>query len=129
VKGGLRSSAAVAAALLAWPVAATAGNLLARALLAGYREAEPTMNFSGPMLAGRLAVGVLASIACGMTARFVAGRPGPAPWVAGLAMLVVFVPTHITLWPRFPVAYHLFFLSSLVVVPPLAARGIGRHQP
>jgi hypothetical protein len=116
------------AGLLAWPVAAAAGNLLLRALLVGYREAEPT-TFSGPMMVGRLAVGVLASIACGLAARFVAGRPGLAPWIAGFALLAFFVPAHIMLWPRFPVAYHLFFLGSLVVVPPLAARWVGRSVP
>ena len=69
VKRGLRSIAAVMGGLLAWSGAATAGNLLLRALLVGYREAEPTTTFSGLMMVGRLALGVLASIACGLAAR------------------------------------------------------------
>jgi len=32
-------------------------------------------------------------------------------------LLAAFIPIHYYLWPRFPVWYHLTFLSSLVVVP------------
>jgi hypothetical protein len=122
----LRLAAAVAAGLLAWTLAATAANRLLRAMLAGYREAESAMTFSAPMLVARLAVGVIAGVACGWAARAVAGEDGPSAWWAGFVLLVAFVPVHISLWARFPVGYHLFFLASLVVVPPLTARGFRR---
>lgn len=118
----LRTGAAVVAGLIAWPVAASVGNLVLRQAFDGYRDAEPAMAFSITMLIGRLAVGLAASVASGVAARLVAGRPGPGPWIAGLMLFAAFVPVHLALWGRFPVAYHLFFLASLVAVPPLSAR-------
>lgn len=118
----LRTGAAVVAGLIAWPVAASVGNLALRLALDGYRDAEPAMAFSTTMLIGRLGVGLAASVASGGVAHLAAGRPGPGPWIVGLVLFAAFVPVHLTLWGRFPVAYHLFFLASLVAVPPLSAR-------
>lgn len=122
MKGRLRTVAAALAGVIAWPVVATVGNLLLRLVLDGYREAEPGMSFSSSMLVGRLAVGLVAAIATGVVARVAGGRSGPAPWAAGVVLLAAFLPLHIGLWSRFPVAYHLFFLASLVTMPPLGAR-------
>ena len=124
MKNRLRTVGATVTGVLAWAAAATAGNLVLRLFVDGYREADPGMAFSATMLVWRLAVSVVASIASGVTARLVAGSPGPAPWAAGLVLLTAFIPVHIALWPRFPVPYHLFFLASLAAVPPLAARTI-----
>jgi len=43
-------------------------------------------------------------------------------------LLAAFLPLHIGLRSRFPVAYHLFFLASLVAMPPLGARAITRIE-
>jgi hypothetical protein len=72
--------------------------------------------------------GRLRTIATGVVARVAAGRSGPAPWAAGIVPLAAFLPLHIGLWSRFPVAYHLFFLASLVAMPPLGARAITRIE-
>ena len=66
----------------------------------------------------------VAAIAAGVVARLAAGRSGPAPWAAGMVLLAAFLPLHIELWSRFPVAYHLFILASLVAAPPLGARAL-----
>jgi hypothetical protein len=128
MKGRLRTIAAAVAGVIAWPVVATVGNLVLRLVLDGYREAEPGMAFSASMMVGRLAVGLVAAIASGVVARVVAGRSGAAPWTAGIVLLAAFLPVHIGLWSRFPVAYHLFFLVSLVTMPPLGARAITRIE-
>ncbi len=126
MKDRLRTIAAAVAGVIAWPVVATLGNLVLRAVLDGYREAEPGMAFSSSMMAGRLAVGLVAAIASGVVARLVAGRSGAAAWAAGIVLLAAFLPVHIGLWSRFPVVYHLFFLASLVTMPPLGSRAISR---
>ncbi|GAC1670221.1 MAG: hypothetical protein NVS9B2_15940 [Steroidobacteraceae bacterium] len=100
------------------------GNLVLRLVLEGYHEAEPGMAFSSSMKVGRLAVGLVAAISTGVVARFAAGRSGPPPWAAGIVLLDAFLPLHIGLWSRFLVAYHLFFLASLVALPPLGASTI-----
>ena len=128
MKGRLRTVGAAIAGVIAWPVVATAGNLVLRLVLAGYRDAEPGMAFSASMMVGRLAVGLVAAFASGLVARVAAGKNGPAPWAAGIVLLAVFLPVHIALWSRFPAAYHLFFLSSLVAMPPLGAHAITRIE-
>jgi hypothetical protein len=129
MKGRLRTVAAAVAGVIAWPLVATVGNLVLRLVLDGYREAEPGMSFNSSMMVGRLAVGLVAAVATGVVARFAAGRNGPAPWAAGILLLAAFLPLHIGLWSRFPMAYHLFFLASLVAMPPLGARTINRIEP
>jgi hypothetical protein len=129
MRATLRPIAAAVAGVIAWPVVATVGNLLLRLVLNGYRDAEPEMAFSSSMMVGRLAVGLVAAIATGVVARSAAGKRGPAPWAAGIVLLAAFIPVHIGLWARFPMAYHLFFLTSLVAMPPLGARAISRIDP
>ena len=119
--GRLRTIAAAVAGVIAWPVVATVGNLVLRWVLDGYRDAEPGMAFTSAMLVGRLVVGLVAAIASGVVARVAAGRSGPAPWAAGIVLLAAFLPVHIGLWSRFPVAYHRIFLASLLSMPPLGA--------
>ncbi len=126
MKARLRTVAAAVAGVIAWPVVATVGNLVLRLVLDGYRDAEPGMEFTSAMMAGRLAVGLVAAVASGVVARVAAGRSGPAPWAAGIVLLVAFLPVHIGLWSRFPVPYHLLFLASLVAMPPLGAHTITR---
>lgn len=127
-KERLRAGAAVLAGLIAWTATATAGNLVLRVTIDGYRAAEPAMAFSVTMMIGRLALGVLASATSGGVARWAAGRSSIAPWGVAIVLITMFLPAHIALWSRFPLAYHLFFLASLVTVPPLAAAVIDRHH-
>ncbi len=124
MKNRLRTVGAIVAGVIAWAAAATAGKLVLRLFVDGYREAESGMAFNATMMVGRLAASLVASIASGVAARVVAGSPGLAPWVAGLVLLTAFIPLYVALWPRFPAPYHLFFLASLAAVPPLAARTI-----
>jgi hypothetical protein len=72
------------------------------------------MTFSLGMMAARLALGVLASLAAGAAARAVAPMSTAVSWVLGAVLLVAFIPAHIRLWAKFPVWYHLVFLGSLV---------------
>ena len=48
------------------------------------------------------------------------GRSGWTAVVTGALLLLIFIPEHISLWDKFPIWYHLTFLTSLV---PLAVVG------
>jgi hypothetical protein len=99
------------------------GSLLNRSLrfgLEGYAAAEPQMTFTLAMMAARLALGALASLAAGAVTRAVAPSSTRVLWVLGAVLLAAFIPVHVQLWTKFPVWYHLVFLGTLV---PLVALG------
>ena len=52
------------------------------------------------------------------------------PMVTGALLLVMFIPQHISLWDKFPIWYHLTFLTSLVPLAVVGGRtaGLGRRS-
>jgi hypothetical protein len=115
-----RTVLGVVGGLIAWGVVATVINFGLRLWLPGYVEAEPTLIFTLPMKIARLAMAAAACIAAGAVVRAIAPASKAAPWIAGLLLLVMFLPVHIKLWDKFPVWYHLTFLLTIV---PLFALG------
>ena len=69
-----------------------------------------------PMLAARLTVSGIASIVGGFVAALIARERVRAALGAGVLLLVLFVPYHLTIWTNFPVWYHLTFFVSLPVL-------------
>ena len=122
----LRSVLAVVVAAVAWTVVATLLNLAVRYGWADYATVEQAMNFTLPMLLLRLLVGVGASFASGLAGALVSKGNTKPIYVFAALLLALFLPVHYTLWARFPVWYHLFFLASLVVFPALGA--MSRHK-
>jgi hypothetical protein len=57
------------------------------------------------MLAGRLAVGALSSLAAGAAFAWIAKGAGAAATALGIVLLAVFLPVHFGLWEKFPVWY------------------------
>ena len=112
----------VVGGLVVWIVAATILNWLMRLVLPGYAEAEKPMTFTLPMLAGRLVVGALSSVAAGAVFARIAKDAGPSAIALGIVLLAVFLPVHFGLWDRFPVWYHAVFLVSLLPLAVLGAR-------
>jgi hypothetical protein len=78
------------------------------------------MTFTLAMMIGRLVIGAVATLAMGLAASVVSRRSLVATLVAGVLLLLAFIPQHISLWDKFPLWYHLTFLLSLV---PLAYLG------
>jgi hypothetical protein len=103
----------VVLAVVAWFVTAVVGNLLIRAVLPGYAGVEVDMNFTLPMKLCRLALALVASLCAGAVCAAIAGRNSHAAKVAGCGLLLFFLPVHYSLWDKFPVWYHLFFLVTL----------------
>lgn len=105
---------------VAWFAVATVGNLVIRAVVAGYAEAEPEMKFTLPMLVARLALGAVSSVAAGFAcAASFRSVPDAVKFLATVLVLF-FIPVHYSLWTRFPLWYHAVFLASLA---PLALLG------
>ena len=117
----IRSILAVLGGVVTWMVVATVANLLVRALLPGYAAAEPTMSFTLAMMVARLGVGVVSSLAAGFACAAVARGNMVAVYSCAALLVLCFLPVHYSLWHRFPVWYHVFFLFTLAPLVLLGA--------
>ena len=118
----IRLVVAVIVGLFVWVAVATLGNLIVRAVIPGYRAEEVAMSFSLVAQLSRLALGLASTVAAAVAAGVVNRGAAVAPLAVGLVLLLLFLPLHISIWAKFPVWYHVFFLASL----PLAAWVTGR---
>ena len=109
----IRAILAFIVGLAVWVLAASLLNRGLRLALGGYAAAEPEMSFTHEMMAARLALGAVASLAAGVVTRAVAPSSTRVSWALSAFLLAVFIPVHVRLWPKFPVWYHLVFLVSL----------------
>jgi hypothetical protein len=109
-----RSIAAFLAALITWTLVATLINRALRHGFDGYAAAEPDMAFSLGMMFARLVMGAVSSLAAGAVMALIAPNGARTPWVFGMLVLALFIPSHIQLWSLFPVWYHLTFLLTIV---------------
>ena len=115
-----RNILGVIAGLAVWIAVAGVAGVTMRSAWPEYASVADAMTFTLPMMFARLAIGALATLAAGWVIAVIARRSMLARVTAGLLLVVVFVPQHISLWDKFPVWYHLTFLFSLV---PLAYLG------
>ena len=117
----------VVAGLMVWFVAAVAAGVLLRWLWPDYVAASGDMSFTLPMKLTRLSIGALATFAAGaVTARI--GRSSRMAVVTGVLLLLIFIPEHISLWDKFPIWYHLTFLTSLVPLAVVGGRIANRQR-
>jgi hypothetical protein len=123
-----RTIAGIIAGLVAWVLVVTALNWGLRLWLPGYALAEPTMAFTLGMKIARLSIAALTSLAAGALVRSIAPASNFAPWIVGLVLVALFVPSHVYLWDRFPIWYHLTFLVTLAPLVALGARLLPRAQ-
>lgn len=123
-----RAILALLTGFLLWAVVATLLNFGLRAGIPGYKLAEPTMTFTLGMKVARLILGALASLAAGAATGLIAPSKRWVPWVLGVIILVLFIPSHIHLWTKFPVWYHLTFLGTLVPLVVLGGAISGRRK-
>jgi len=109
----------VVVGLMVWFAGAVVAGVLLRSLWPEYVAASGDMSFTLPMKLTRLSIGALTTFAAGAVTAFI-GRSGWMAAVTGALLLLIFIPEHISLWDKFPIWYHLTFLTSL---PPLAIVG------
>ena len=109
----VRSILAVIVAFFTWFVVATICNWILRIALPGYAAVEVAMTFTLTMMICRLIVGLISSLCAGCVCATIGRGSSLAPKVTAAIMLLLFLPVHYMLWPKFPVWYHLFFLITL----------------
>ena len=109
----IRAVGAVVVAVLVWFVVATVGNLALRVMIPGYAEVERAMTFTLPMQIGRLALGLVSSLCAGAVCAAIARSKGLPVKIVASIMVLLFLPLHYSLWAKFPVWYHAFFLITL----------------
>jgi hypothetical protein len=114
-----RTLLAVVTGFVAWFIVVSLLNRGLRLVIPGYAAAEPALQFTLAMMAGRLSIAALSSLLAGAVAGAIAPA-GRTAWILGVLLLIFFVPVHIALWHRFPLWYHLTFLLTLA---PLVAAG------
>ena len=123
----LKTIGAVVAGAVLWIVLATIADRVMRAEWPEYQAALSAMAFTLPMMLARLAESTVALIiAAWATARIAEGSRA-APWALAAVMLAFFIPTHVMIWSKFPIWYHAYFLSSLLLIP-LAVGMLTRRQ-
>ncbi len=109
----IRSTLSVLVGILTWFVVATVLNWLLRAALPGYSAVEKAMAFTLTMLLCRLALGLISSFCAGAASAAVSRQGSRAPAATAVCLVLLFLPVHYSLWSKFPVWYHLFFLATL----------------
>jgi hypothetical protein len=100
----------VVAGLVAWIVLVSALDWVLRNGWHDYAAVEKSMAFTIPMMVTRLAMSATCSLAAGYVAARLDKR---APLIAGTILLLLFIPVHYSMWDKFPIWYHLTFLTSL----------------
>jgi hypothetical protein len=112
----LRQIGGAVAGIIVWIAVVIVLNTALRRLWPEYAAVEKAMAFTLPMMIARLSMSGISSVLSGGIAA-VLGRDRLKPaLIAGIVLLLFFLPVHYSLWSRFPVWYHLTFLSSLVIL-------------
>jgi hypothetical protein len=118
----LRTVLSVVAGLVAWFVLVTIADRGMRAEWPAYQAVWSAMTFTLPMMIARLAESSVALVVASWATSRIAPLSRAAPWVLGVVMLAIFIPVHIGIWSKFPIWYHVYFLTSLVALPPIVAK-------
>ena len=121
----VRTVLSVIAGIVAWVVVATAINFAMRHAWADYAAVEKAMTFTLPMMLARLTESTVALVLAAIVTARIAPLSRYAPWALGIVMFAVFAPYHYTIWAKFPVWYHAYFLTSLVAVPAIVGSVMG----
>src|ERR1700744_5213299 len=117
----VRTVAGVVAGVVVWIILVTLMDRTMRHFWPDYAHVFTAMTFTLPMMLARLAESTVALIIAAMIAVGVAPTSLAVPRAFGILMLAFFAPFHYTIWTKFPIWYHAYFLLSLIVVPELVA--------
>lgn len=109
----MRIILAVIVGLVVWTIVVTACDVAMRKLWIDYALVEKSLVFTLPMKIMRLLESGVSSLVSGFAVALVAKERINWPLVTGFLILAMFLPSHISIWHKFPVWYHLTFFASL----------------
>ena len=112
----LRIILGVLVGLVVWTVVVTACDIAMRKLWIDYALVEKSLVFTLPMKIMRLWESAVTSLVSGYAVALVAKERRKAPLATGALIFAMFLPSHISIWHKFPVWYHLTFFTSLVLL-------------
>jgi len=104
------------AGVVVWVIVVTACDFVVRKLWIGYEQVEKSLAFTLPMMVTRLSESAACSVLSGFVAALVAKERVKSALAAGVVLLALFLPVHISIWSKLPPWYHLVFLTSLPVL-------------
>ncbi len=121
----LRLILGIIVGVLVWGVLVTILNLGLRHGWSDYAAVEKAMTFTLPMMIARLSMSGVSSLAGGAVASAISRERLRAALGAGVILLALFIPVHLSIWTKFPIWYHLTFLTSLPVLSVIGGRFSG----
>ncbi|MGB6483000.1 MAG: hypothetical protein WBE86_05885 [Candidatus Acidiferrales bacterium] len=101
------------AGVVVWTIIVTACDIAVRKLWIEYALVEKSLAFTLPMMIARLSESAACSVLSGFVAALIAKERVKSAAAAGLVLLAIFLPVHISIWHKLPVWYHLVFFASL----------------
>jgi hypothetical protein len=114
------------AGAIAWFVVIAALGVVARFAWPEMAEIRDMSMLTFPMLVTRLSISAIGSVLSGALAAMIARDAFKASLAAGVLLLIIFVPYHLTIWIDFPIWYHLTFFASLPLLSLLGGRLTGK---
>ena len=121
----VRTVLSVVAGFIAWWIVVSIIDVPMRYLWPDYAANFKAMTFTLPMMLARLTESTVALVVATIVTARIAPLSRYAPLALGIVMLLFFIPVHYWLWSKFPVWYHAYFLTSLIVIPAIVASVMG----
>ena len=121
----VRTVLSVVAGFIAWWIVVSIIDVPMRYLWPDYAANFKAMTFTLPMMLARLTESTVALVVAAIVTARIAPLSRHAPLALGIVMLLFFIPVHYSLWDKFPVWYHAYFLTSLIVIPAIAGSVMG----
>ena len=116
------------AGVIAWLVVIAALGVVVRFVWPEMAAIRDMTMLTLPMLITRLSISAIGSVVGGALASSIGRDSVKAALSAGVVLLIVFVPYHLTIWNSFPVWYHLTFFLSLPVMSLFGGWLIGQSR-
>lgn len=101
--------------VVVWVVVVTVCDRVIRRVWVDYAQVEKSLAFTLSMMLTRLSESTACSVLSGFVAALISKERIKSAASAGVVLLAMFLPLHISIWSKFPPWYHLYFLTSLPV--------------
>lgn len=115
-RGAMRVILGAMTGVAVWALVVTACDLAMRKSWVDYALVEKSLAFTLPMMMARLSESAACSLLSGFVSALVAKERIKSSLAAGMVLVALFLPVHISIGSRLPLWYHLTFFASLPVL-------------